>query len=259
MAEALRHAAWAEGAEAEIAWIDAEELEKPGRRARSSVLDGIIVPGGFGCGERRDVRRGAVPAEAACAAFRHLPRDADGCHRVRARDAAGAKGAIRASSTREPHKVIDFMPGQSESLDKGQDAAPGRLPCPVMPGTTLARCCGRRRSGSATATAMSSRTTLPGAPRVEGSAPERLSPDGRLVEAVELRRPSASSWGSVPPGVQVPPEPAPPRSSRVPSARRSALSAWTRQSRRPRAARRGLRRPARTPRSGDMVSQSGRG
>lgn len=48
--EALKSAAWWQGVNLEIKWIDAEKLERP-KTNMSSVLkrvDGIVVPGGFG-------------------------------------------------------------------------------------------------------------------------------------------------------------------------------------------------------------------
>ena len=41
-----------------------------------------------------------------------------------------------------PHKVIDFMPGQSEAIDKGGTLRLGSYPCVVAAGTTMARCYG---------------------------------------------------------------------------------------------------------------------
>ncbi|PJE75839.1 CTP synthase [Candidatus Uhrbacteria bacterium CG10_big_fil_rev_8_21_14_0_10_48_11] len=47
--EAVRHAAWAEGRQPEISWLNAEEYEKDARKVKElNQFDGIIVPGGFG-------------------------------------------------------------------------------------------------------------------------------------------------------------------------------------------------------------------
>ena len=40
------------------------------------------------------------------------------------------------------HKVIDFLPNQSDETDKGGTLRLGAYPCMVQPGTTLARCYG---------------------------------------------------------------------------------------------------------------------
>ena len=41
------------------------------------------------------------------------------------------------------HKVIDFMPGQSDEIDKGGTLRLGACPCVIAPGTTMARCYGK--------------------------------------------------------------------------------------------------------------------
>ncbi|MBI3335027.1 MAG: CTP synthase [Candidatus Portnoybacteria bacterium] len=47
--EAIKHAAWANGAKPEIHWLDSEDYEKdPSRLKELSNYNGIIVPGGFG-------------------------------------------------------------------------------------------------------------------------------------------------------------------------------------------------------------------
>ena len=61
-----------------------------------------------------------------------------------------ARARRRASPTRTPasltssctHKVIDFMPGQSDEIDKGGTLRLGAYPCDIQPGTTMARCYG---------------------------------------------------------------------------------------------------------------------
>ena len=48
VAEALRHAGYALGAEVDIRWIDSETITESDAEAVLGALDGIIVPGGFG-------------------------------------------------------------------------------------------------------------------------------------------------------------------------------------------------------------------
>ena len=40
------------------------------------------------------------------------------------------------------HKVIDYMPGQSDAVDKGGTLRLGSYPCFIRPGTTMERCYG---------------------------------------------------------------------------------------------------------------------
>ena len=47
--QAVKHAAWSMGAEAELTWIDSEDFEKdPSKLKDLSKYDALIVPGGFG-------------------------------------------------------------------------------------------------------------------------------------------------------------------------------------------------------------------
>ena len=39
-----------------------------------------------------------------------------------------------------PHKVIDFVPGQSDEVDKGGTLRLGAYTCVIKPGTVLSRC-----------------------------------------------------------------------------------------------------------------------
>ena len=187
VAEALRHAAWAQDASAEIAWIDAEELEKPEGDRLLSDLDGIIVPGGFGL-------RGTegMLAAARYARERHLPYFGI-CLGMQtaviefARDAAGLAGANSGEfDPASPHKVIDFMPGQSESVDKGGTLRLGACPCEIVPGTTLARCYGQDEVWERHRHRYELNNAYRGRLTAAGLTLSGLSPDGKLVEAVEL-------------------------------------------------------------------------
>ncbi len=47
--QAVKHAAWSQGAEAEMTWIDSEDYEKDPKKLKElSAYDAVIVPGGFG-------------------------------------------------------------------------------------------------------------------------------------------------------------------------------------------------------------------
>ena len=85
------------------------------------------------------------------------------------------------------HKVIDFMPGQSDDIDKGGTLRLGAYPCadqraaPPWSGATE-----HRRFPSATAIGMNSITIIRDCLTEAGLTVSGLSPDGRLVETVEL-------------------------------------------------------------------------
>ena len=78
------------------------------------------------------------------------------------------------------------MPGQSETVDKGGTLRLGAYPCVIAPGTTMARCCGqevvRERHRHRYEFNNDYRQQLTEA----GLVLSGTSPDGRLVETVEL-------------------------------------------------------------------------
>ena len=84
------------------------------------------------------------------------------------------------------HKVIDFMPGQSVDIDKGGTLRLGSYPCKIAPNTTMARCYGseliheRHRHRYEFNNAYREQFAEAGL-NLSGT-----SPDGRLVETVEL-------------------------------------------------------------------------
>ena len=85
------------------------------------------------------------------------------------------------------HKVIDFMPGQSDDIDKGGTLRLGAYPCCIKAGTTMERCYGspatiserhRHRyefNNDYRETFEKAGLTLSG-----------TSPDGKLIETVEI-------------------------------------------------------------------------
>ena len=187
VAEALRHAAWAQDAKVDIDWIDAEELEKPDGERLLSGLDGIIVPGGFGLRgtegmfiAARYAREHHVPYFGICLGMQTAVIEF-------ARDAAGLADANSGEFDPEStNKVIDFMPGQSESVDKGGTLRLGGYPCVITPGTTMARCYGEREITERHRHRYEFNNDYRELLQEKGMTLSGLSPDGRLVEAVEL-------------------------------------------------------------------------
>ena len=98
------------------------------------------------------------------------------------------------------HKVIDFLPDQSDKTDKGGTLRLGSWPCVVAPGTTMERCYRKAPAKGTEELPDGSlkiaerhrhryefcndyREALTGA----GLVLSGLSPDGRLVETVEIK------------------------------------------------------------------------
>ena len=104
-----------------------------------------------------------------------------------ARNVVGIKDANSGEFDEQcKHKVINFMPGQNDNIDKGGTLRLGAYPCNIQAGTTMHRCYGvdtiseRHRHRYEFNNDYREQITLSGL-TVSGT-----SPDGRLVETVEI-------------------------------------------------------------------------
>lgn len=84
------------------------------------------------------------------------------------------------------HKVIDFMPGQSDEIDKGGTLRLGAYPCSIMPGTMMERCYGAGVVSERHRHRYEFNNDYRGLLQDCGLVLSGSSPDGRLVETVEL-------------------------------------------------------------------------
>ena len=185
--EALRHAGYSHNARIRIRWIDSEKLTAENCGEVLGNLDGIIIPGGFGTRgiegmilAARYARENRLPYFGICLGMQVAVIEY-------ARNVAGLPDANSGEFDEQcRHKVIDFMPGQSNEIDKGGTLRLGAYPCAIQPGTTMERCYG----SLAISERHRHRYELNNAYRelLEGSGLtlSGLSPDGRLVETVEL-------------------------------------------------------------------------
>ncbi len=141
VAEALHHAGFGLGVDVKIDWIDSEELDKSNVGVRLGNLNGIIVPGGFG--DRgiegmilaaQFARENKIPYFGICLGMQIAVIEY-------ARNVAGLKDACSGEfHDATDTKVIDFMPGQSDSVDKGGTLRLGSYPCVVEPDTIMEKC-----------------------------------------------------------------------------------------------------------------------
>jgi len=141
VAEALNHSGFALNAHVTIDWIDSEELNEENVDERLKNVDGIIVPGGFGDRGIEGMvlaakysREHKLPYFGICLGMQIAVIEY-------ARNAAGLKDACSGEFHNATDvKVIDFMPGQSDSVNKGGTLRLGSYPCAVTPGTLLESC-----------------------------------------------------------------------------------------------------------------------
>lgn len=187
VAEALRHAGYALGAKVDIKWIDSEPLCDANADELLGGLDGIIVPGGFGgrgvegmiCAARF-ARENGLPYFGICLGMQIAVIEY-------ARNVLGISDANSGEFDELcAHKVIDFMPGQSDDVDKGGTLRLGAYPCVIRRGTTMERCYGAREISERHRHRYEFNNEYREALEGAGLCLSGLSPDGRLVETVEL-------------------------------------------------------------------------
>ena len=187
VAEALRHGGLAHGLKAEIGWEDSETLDRSNVRERLGGYAGVIVPGGFGArgvegmiAAAEYCRENKVPYFGICMGMqtaviefaRHVLGWAD-----------ADSGELSSVSS---HKVIDLMADQYGDIPKGGTMRLGAYPCRLTKGSRAARIYGEeliyeRHRHRYEFNNEYRRETEKAGLRVCGS-----SPDGKLVEAVEL-------------------------------------------------------------------------
>ena len=187
VAEALHHAGYALGTKVEIRWIDSESVTDENVGELLAGCGGLIVPGGFGgrgipgmIAAARYAREKDIPYLGICLGMQVAVIEF-------ARQVCGLRDADSGEFDPDsPHKVIDFLPDQSDTVSKGGTLRLGAWPCRIEPGSRMAACYGREliseRHRHRYEFNNDYRETLSGA----GLRLCGLSPDGHIVEAVEL-------------------------------------------------------------------------
>ena len=187
VAEALRHAGYALDAKVEISWIDSETLTEDSYEETLTGLNGILVPGGFGGRgiegmilAARFAREKKIPYFGICLGMQIAVIEF-------ARNVLGLKDANSGEFVADgKHKVIDFMPGQSEDVDKGGTLRLGSYPCVIAENTTMYRCYGSKLIHERHRHRYEFNNDYRQAMTDAGLCLSGSSPDGRLIETVEL-------------------------------------------------------------------------
>ena len=187
VAEALRHAGYHHNTHIKIHWIDSEEINAENVEEKLSSLDGIIVPGGFGT---RGIEGMILAAK--LAREKHIPYFGI-CLGMQiaviefARNVAELNDANSGEFDEHcKHKVIDFMPGQSDDIAKGGTLRLGAYPCKIIPDTTMERCYGSIMISERHRHRYEFNNDYREKLQSLGLTLSGVSPDNRLVETVEL-------------------------------------------------------------------------
>ncbi|MBQ1407137.1 MAG: CTP synthase, partial [Eubacterium sp.] len=187
VAEALRHAGYYHNVHINIRWIDSEGITKDTVSETLSGLDGIIVPGGFGSRgiegmilSAKYARENRIPYFGIFLVMQIAVIEF-------ARHVCGLADANSGEFDEQcRNKVIDFMPGQSEDIDKGGTLRLGAYPCVITPGTTMERCYEEGLISERHRHRYELNNDYRDVLTAGGMTLSGISPDGRLVETVEL-------------------------------------------------------------------------
>ena len=187
VAEALNHAGYAYHSHVRIHWIDSESITRENVGEILAGLQGILIPGGFGSRGIEGMilaaeyaREHKIPYLGICLGMQIAVIEY-ARNKARLLDAHSGEFDEQCAN-----KVIDFMPGQSEDLDKGGTLRLGSYPCLIQENTKMEECYGadliyeRHRHRYEFNNTYREKLEQAGL-RISGTSPE-----GRLVETVEL-------------------------------------------------------------------------
>ena len=186
--EALRHACISHDASLDLHWINAENIESEGADKLLQGMDAIVVPGGFGnrgvngkIAAIRWAREQRVPFLGLCLGMQ--------CAVIEwARNIAGLEDASSAElNPNSKHPVIHLLPEQQDVVDLGGTMRLGVYPCRLQANTTGQSLYNEEvvyeRHRHRYEFNNSYRTLL----MESGYVISGTSPDGRLVELIELK------------------------------------------------------------------------
>ena len=185
--ESLHHAATANDAVMDIRWVESDELTEENVAQALEGCDGVLVPGGFG--DRgiegmitaiRYAREHQVPFLGICLGMQMAVVEF-------ARHVLGMADANSSEfSTTTAHPVIDLMPDQAGVTDKGGTMRLGRYPCVLAEDSRSRKLYGAAEISERHRHRYEFNNDFREAVEAAGLHAAGLSPDGRLVEIVEL-------------------------------------------------------------------------
>ncbi len=185
--ESLNHAGTANDAIVDIQWVDSETITDGNAASVLGDAAGILVPGGFGdrgiegmISAARYARENQVPYFGICLGMQMAVVEF-------ARHAAGLEDANSAEfSEATKHPVIALMPDQVNVTEKGGTMRLGRYPCVLGEGTRSRGLYGLETISERHRHRFEFNNDYRQVLRDKGLVLAGRSPDGRLVEIVEL-------------------------------------------------------------------------
>ncbi len=187
--EALVHGGAANKARAKVEWVESSVLEEEEPRHFLFDVGGIVVAGGFGVrgieGKINAIqyaRENKVPFLGLCLGMQ--------CAVIEfARNVCGLEKANSSEfDPHTPHPVIDLLPEQREKRDKGGTMRLGAHPCKLVKGTLAYQCYGQELIWERHRHRYEFNNDYREFLEEKGLVVSGFSPDGKLVEIIELPR-----------------------------------------------------------------------
>ena len=185
VAEALRHGGWENGANVNIEWIDSEGVNSDTVRSFWAAATDFWFRGGFGDrGIERRSRRSAMPGNTICR-FGNLSRYADGSSGIRQKRTGAQERKFQRNSLRKARPCYPLDADQRRYSD-GRNYETGRISLRSDAGYEAGGSLQSGRSGERHRHRYEFNNSYREKFTEAGMVFSGLSPDGRLVEAVEL-------------------------------------------------------------------------
>ncbi|WP_412745989.1 CTP synthase [Krasilnikovia sp. MM14-A1004] len=194
VSEAIRAAGFANQARVNIRWVPSDDCETPAGAALAlKGVDGIVIPGGFGVrgiegkiNTSRYARENRIPVLGLCLGLQCMTIDA-------ARHLAGLTGANSLEFAEQAqHPVISTMADQEDIVagkgDLGGTMRLGAYPAALAPGSIVAQAYGSTEISERHRHRYEVNNSYRDKLAAAGLVFSGTSPDGRLVEFIELDR-----------------------------------------------------------------------
>ncbi|HEY3268139.1 MAG TPA: CTP synthase [Armatimonadota bacterium] len=186
--EAIHHGGIANLAKVNLRWVESADLESKPAAELLAGVNGVVVPGGFG--ERgvegkleavQYARENKIPYLGLCYGLQMAVIEF-------ARNVAGLEGANTTEVDRDtPHPVIHILPEQEQVEEKGATMRLGLYPCRLAEGTVARDVYGEALVYERHRHRFEFNNQYRDELAAKGLVISGTSPDGRLVEIVELK------------------------------------------------------------------------
>ena len=185
--EALKHAGWSLHSNVDIKWVDSEHVNKDNAKELLGDVSGILVPGGFGnrgiegmVEAARFARENNIPYFGICLGMQIAVIEY-------ARHVLGFEDANSSEFAPDSkHPVIDLMPDQKGEIPKGGTMRLGSYPCNIVKGSLLEKVYNMDFIEERHRHRYEFNNQFRADFESKGMKIAGTSPDGRLVESVEI-------------------------------------------------------------------------